>query len=103
MYKAGKVWVAPTLAIVGVMAGGAVVSADDNGDELSVVVDEPVPQPDSVVVLQNEVTTSANSVPESAGMPATSVSSVDNTSVATLNQRTQVAVYLRRLTVQLNH
>ncbi|MYV35511.1 KxYKxGKxW signal peptide domain-containing protein [Weissella cibaria] len=31
MYKAGKVWVAATLAIVGVMTGGAVVSADDNG------------------------------------------------------------------------
>ena len=84
MYKAGKVWVAATLAIVGVMTGGAVVSADDNGDELGVVADEPVPQPDQVVVLQKDETTSASSASASASadIPATSLSSVDTTSVA---------------------
>ncbi|CAM3663266.1 KxYKxGKxW signal peptide domain-containing protein [Weissella cibaria] len=82
MYKAGKVWVAATLAIVGVMTGGAVVSADDNGDELGVVADEPVPQPDQVVVLENDDTTSVTSAPSSADTPATSESSVDKTSVA---------------------
>ncbi|TVV30707.1 hypothetical protein FOZ71_04675 [Weissella cibaria] len=82
MYKAGKVWVAATLAIVGVMTGGAVVSADDNGDELGVVADEPVPQPDQVVVLQKDETTSASSASASADIPATSLSSVDTTSVA---------------------
>lgn len=65
------------------MTGGAVVSADDNGDELGVVADEPVPQPDQVVVLQKDETTSASSASASASadIPATSLSSVDTTSV----------------------
>ena len=104
MYKAGKVWVAATLAIVGVMTGGAVVSADDNGDELGVVADEPVPQPDQVVVLQKDETTSASSASESASLTyqPRRYHQLILRVWQVRDQMPQVVAFLSWLTVQLN-